>query len=49
MIMDVLGEGYVLKGMVWFLNYYFIVVIIDNIYWVYIDDMCVFVKSYSLL
>ena len=49
MTMDVLGEGYVLKGMVRSLNHHFTVAITDNTHWVYIDDMCVSVKSYSSL
>ena len=45
--MDVLGQNYVLKGMVRCINHHFTVAIKDDIYWVYIDDMCVSVRSYT--
>lgn len=45
--MDVLGQNYVLKGMVRCLNHHFTVAIKDDSLWVYIDDMCSSVRNYT--
>ena len=45
--MDVLGENYVLKGMVRCTSHHFTVAVKDDTHWVYIDDMCVSVKRYT--
>lgn len=45
--MDVLGENYVLKGMVRCTSHHFTVAVQDGIHWVYIDDMCVSVRHYT--
>ena len=45
--MDVLGQNYVLKGMVRCLNHHFTVAIKDDSLWVYIDGMCSSVKNYT--
>ena len=39
--MDVLGQNYVLKGMVRCLSSHFTVAIKDDARWIYVDDMCV--------
>ena len=49
LIMDVLGESYVLKGMVRSLSDHFTVALKDDTCWVYIDDMCVSVRRYISL
>ena len=45
--MNVLGEYYVLKGMVRCISHHFTVALKDDTSWVYIDDMCVAVRSYT--
>ena len=44
---NVLGEYYVLKGMVRCINHHFTVALKDDTSWVYIDDMCVAVRNYT--
>ena len=44
---DVLGQNYVLKGMVRCISPHFTVAIKYDILWVYIDDMCSSVRNYS--
>ena len=45
--MDVLGQNYVLKGMVRCLSSHFTVAIKDDARWIYVDDMCVSVRIYT--
>lgn len=47
--MNLVGQNYVLKGMVRCLSHHFTVAITDNTKscWVYIDDMCVSVRNYT--
>ena len=45
--MDVLGQRYVLKGMIRCSSHHFTVAVKDDTRWVYIDDMCVLVRSYT--
>lgn len=45
--MDMLGQRYVLKGVVRCSSHNFTVAVKDDTRWVYIDDMCVLVMSYT--
>ena len=45
--MDVLGQNYVLKGMVRCISSHFTVAIKDDARWIYVDDMCVSVRIYT--
>ena len=45
--MDVLGQNYVLKGMVRCISSHFTVAIKDDTRWIYVDDMCVSVRIYA--
>ena len=45
--MDVLGQNYVLKGMVRCISSHFTVAIKDDARWMYVDDMCVSVRIYA--
>ena len=50
LIIDVLGQNYVLKGMVRCINHHFTVAIVaikDDAGWIYVDDMCVSVRIYT--
>ena len=42
-----LGQTYVLKGMVQCVSHHFTVAIKDGTHWVYVDDMCDSVKNYT--
>ena len=44
---DMLGQNYVLKGMVQCANHHFTVAIKDGTPWVYDDDMCDSVRNYT--
>lgn len=45
--MDVLHQNYILKGLVRRKSHHFTVAITAATQWVYIDDMCVSVKTYT--
>ena len=45
--MDMLGQNYVLKGMVQCVSHHITVAIKDGTPWVYVDDMCDSVKNYT--
>ena len=45
--MDMLGQNYVLKGMVQCASHHFTVAITDYTPWVCVDDMCDSVKNYT--
>ena len=45
--MDVLGEGYELKGMVCCVSHHFTIAVNNHSEWIYIDDLCVSVRSFS--
>lgn len=47
--LDVLGQNYLLKGMVRCISYHFTVAIKDDTGWIYVDDMCVSVRIYTSL
>ena len=46
-IMDVLGQSYELKGMVRCASHHFTVAINNHSEWIYIDDLCVSVRSFT--
>ena len=45
--MDVLGEGYELKGMVRCISHHFTIAVNNYSEWIYIDDLCVSVRRFS--
>ena len=45
--MDMLGQNYVLKGMVQCVSHHITVAIKDGTPWRYVDDMCDSVKNYT--
>jgi len=45
--MDVLGEGYELKGMVHCISHHFTIAVNNHSEWIYIDDLCVSVRRFS--
>ena len=45
--MDVLGQTYELKGMVHCVSHHFTIAIKTDTEWIYIDDMCVSVRSFT--
>ena len=44
---DVLGEGYELKGMVRCISHHFKIAVNNHSEWIYIDDLCVWVRRFS--
>lgn len=45
--MDMLGQNYVLKGMVQCVSHHFTVAIKNGTHWVCVDDMCDSVRNYT--